>query len=125
MIELEMSKDIKAHEPKVIGMFTTRQLVCLGIAAAYAVPLGFLLPFSIMTNILVAIGFAAPVILCGWIKVGGLPLEKMVLKAIKSKMYAEKRNYITINTYEELLQDPDRDKENPRVTNRIKEGAML
>ena len=52
-VEVEMSKDIHDYEPKIIGFMTMRQLVCVAIGLAYAVPLAVFLPISDLTTRLI------------------------------------------------------------------------
>ena len=123
MIEVEISKDIKSHEVRIIGPFTGRQLACIGIALTYGVPLLFLLPGSFTVRSVIALVLMMPTLMCGWGKAYGMPLEKFVMKAIRSTMKKNRRLYITRNRYEYLL-DKDRNKPVERVTNRTQEGAI-
>ena len=82
MIEVEMSKDIRDYSAKVLGPFTGKQLACLGLAAAYGVPLIILLPFGLIPNIIIGMVCMLPVIACGWIKPYGIPLEKFLFKCM-------------------------------------------
>ena len=66
MIEIEMSKDIRDFSPKLIGIFDARQLVCLGVASAYGIPLTFLLLKTLEMDIslaltIVVIAMAPPI----------------------------------------------------------------
>ena len=48
MIEIEMSKDIRGFEPKIVGMLTKRQLICVLISCViggvFFLLLNFLFP---------------------------------------------------------------------------------
>ena len=88
MIEVPMTKDIRDYEPKVIGIFTARQLVCICIASAYGIPLAFLLPIEDITlRITVAVLLMAPVIICGWVKAYEMPLETFVRRALLTSVF--------------------------------------
>ena len=65
MIEIEMSKNIKEFEPKTMGFFTTRQIICLAIGAVVGGTVGFLIPGSVMIKVIVGIICAIPALLCG------------------------------------------------------------
>ena len=79
MIEIEMSKDIRDFSPKLIGIFDARQLVCLGVASAYGIPLTFLLLKTLEMDISLALTIVviamAPPIACGYVKLYGLYLD--------------------------------------------------
>lgn len=82
MINVEMSDDIRKYETKTIGPFTSRQLVCLGIALSYAVPMALFLPLEIDSRIVIAAIAAVPVILCGYIKMDGLKFEGIIMRML-------------------------------------------
>ncbi|MCR5367170.1 PrgI family protein [Eubacterium sp.] len=91
MIEIETSKDIKQHDPRVIGPLSLRQLICVFIAALVALPIVRFLPFSLMARGIIAIVVVSPILACGWGKVYGIPLEKFMLIIIKNKLSSSKR----------------------------------
>lgn len=100
MLEIEMSKDIKDFEPKVIGVLSLRQIVCLFIAAVYGVPLFFLLSGEIVTKLLITLVAVVPVLLCGWIKVYDEPFEKFIKIIITNKFIKPvNRKYRVKNEY--------------------------
>lgn len=111
MIEIEMSKDIRAYEPKVVGMLTKRQLICVIIACAFGgvsfLFLNFLFPeMDIFWKALISVIPAVPVLQCGWTKKYGMPLEVFVLKyqipnAFRPPIYP----YKTENSYLQYLSD--------------------
>lgn len=109
MIEIEMSKDIQDYEPKVVSVFSKRQIICLGIAAAYAVPLFFAMSgLEITTRATIAVLAAAPAIACGYVKLYGLPLEQFFIRCILKQMLVPmKRKYKTVNEYDYLLDEPE------------------
>ena len=91
MIEVETSKDIKQHDPRVIGPLTFRQLVCVFVAAFPAVLIIRFLPFSLLTRMIIAIVLTSPIIACGWCRIYGLPLEKYLLIVLKNKTTKSKK----------------------------------
>lgn len=86
MIEREILKDSKQYKPKLIGNFTSRQVVCLLIGTAVALPLGYFLNKIFVTTFAVFIAgcVAAPIYICGWAEPYGIPLEKFVVKVVKN-----------------------------------------
>lgn len=97
MIEMEMSRDITEFSPKIISIFDRRQLICVGIAALYGIPIFSMLnkyEVDLTTNISICVFLMAPAIACGWVKMYGVPLEQFILKSI-IPMYASpnKRTY--------------------------------
>ena len=92
-IEMEIPKDISKYEAKIIGPFTLRQAVCtvpaVGIAVLAFTTLIKYIPKDVcifMTIILVA-----PLLLCGYIKVYGMPFEKfakMVFTSIAISLFS-------------------------------------
>lgn len=123
MIEIEVSKDIKAHEVKLIGPFTGRQLICIGVSLTYGIPLLVLLPGSFMVKSIITLVLMMPTIMCGWSRIYGMPLEKFAMKAIKSTLRSNRRLYITRNRYS-YLAEKDYNKPVERV-NRSQEGGIL
>ena len=86
MLEIQMSKDIKDFEPKILGPFTMRQLVCLAISGAYGIPIFNITHGDIVTSVMITFGFMLPTIMCGWVKVYNEPLEKFALIIVKNKL---------------------------------------
>ena len=85
MVEVEMTKDIRDYETKHFGLITMRQMVCLLIGFAYAIPLFFLLPIEDMTTRIVIAAIAMmPVIIAGWVKIYGMRAEQFAIQVIKS-----------------------------------------
>ena len=103
MIEIEMSKDIRDFEPKLIGPFTSRQMVCIAVGVACGLP-WVILPIPLMLKLVLAVVFAAPGIACGYIKVYGIYAEKFFLNVmLPIYINPQKRKYKTENTYEYLI----------------------
>lgn len=104
-IEREIPKDISKYEAKLIGPLTTRQVIFGVPGAIVGVGCFFLtnkfLPSDVSTFI--SIFFAAPFLLCGWVKVYGVHFEKFVSMVFISQFVAPKhRKYRTENLYSDL-----------------------
>ena len=108
MIEVEMTKDIRNYEPKLFGVVTVRQIICLTIGVVLALPLIFFLPIEdITTKVMVAMIPLVPMIMFGWIKVYGMKLEKFLWQAIRSLVLTpSKRKYKTESTMD-FLKEPE------------------
>lgn len=79
MLEIQMSKDIKTFEPTIVGPFTLRQIIWITIGTVLALPAFFLMPGEITVRILIATLIAAPLIMCGWVKVQGMYLDRYLM----------------------------------------------
>lgn len=103
MLEIEMSKDIKNFEPKIVGPFTLRQIACIGISCAYGIPFYILFDVEIVTRVMVTLAIMAPVILCGWLTIYNVHLEKFAKIIFVSKFVKpSKRKYKTVTKYNDL-----------------------
>ena len=107
MIEVEMSKDIRSFQPKLIGPLTKRQLICSAIGLAYGVPAFFLLKSLGVTDVtlrvVICVVLMAPPFLCGWIHLYGMSLEKFMIHVIKIMFFKPRiRKYEVKNAYEEF-----------------------
>ena len=110
MIEVEMSRDIRDFEPKVISTFTARQLMCLGIGAAYSLPIALVLPFDIIVKIVIAIVLMAPAVACGWVKLYGMYFDVFFMKVLLPNWTKPAiRKYATENTYAYLYSPVPKD----------------
>lgn len=108
MIEIQIPKDIRKYEAKLIGPFTLRQLICfiLGCIVAYVV-------YTLMSKINlsedampIAMVSCAPVLAFGWIKPYGMPLEKFLQTALISTLLAPtERKYKTKNNFKITTDD--------------------
>ena len=106
MIEIRITKEIGNFEPKFLGPFTMRQIVCLGIG----LPICYFIyqttaPYlpSDFAGFLCAIpaGIAA---LFGWCKPYGMKTEKFIKSiAVNILMAPTHRRYKTKNTHETML----------------------
>lgn len=109
-IEIEIPKDITKYEAKLMGPFTTRQIVCLVPAvllaiATYNVGKKFVTQDTCYFLVLIVI---SPFLLCGWYKPYGMPFEKFIKTAFVSNILSPKhRKYITKNVYEEIYKIND------------------
>lgn len=104
MIEIEMSADVRNFEPKIMGPFSLRQLICVGIGAAIAVPILLLSFIPIEARCILAIVLSVPAFACGFLKLYGMNAEVFFLKVI-IPLYLNpmKRKYVTELSFEEEL----------------------
>lgn len=101
MIEIEMNKDVRTFEPKIMGPFTRRQLISLVIAAAYAGPIAIAVPGDPMMKVLLGCILAIPAILCGFIDILGMPLLQFITYCVIPSLINPKvRKFKSETTYE-------------------------
>ena len=103
MIEIEIPKDIRQYDAKLIGPFNVRQTACFVSGAIITVPVYFAIRDLIPTDIslFIAICIYLPFLLCGWIKVYGLPFERFFLTFVYSTLLAPaNRKYKTKNIFD-------------------------
>lgn len=116
MIEVPMTDDIRKYQPKVLGPFNFRQLFCIILAAAFALPLWGLVDLSVDNKVLVIAIVLFPIIACGWVKLDGLPFEKLIFRLIYYYFLTPKtRKYKTENTYKKAY-----DKNKPETSKKKK-----
>lgn len=116
MIEVEMSEDIRKYEPKAVGPFTLRQLICFGIAAIIAIPIAILLPLRWDNKLLVACIIVVPIALCGYIKMDGMPFEVLVLRLVYMYILTPgKRKYKRENTYRTAMKRMQKQEEQRKM----------
>lgn len=101
MIEMEIPKDIRKYESKLIGPFSTRQTVCVVAAGVFALILGKGFTFlpTDMKYMLIGV-LCVPILAFGWIKPYGMKLEQFLSTAITTTLLSpKKRLYMTNNIY--------------------------
>ena len=103
MIQIPMSKDVKDHSPKIVAFFDRRQVICILAGAVYTLP-AFLLMRSagldITINLTICTLLLAPVVMCGWVKMYGMPFETFFFRCmIPILLYPKKRTYETKNLF--------------------------
>lgn len=104
MIEVPMTDDIRKYQPKVLGPFSLRQLVCVILAMAAAIPLWKVIPFELSDKVLVLCIIVLPILACGRAKMDGLPFEKLIFRILYFYLLVpRKRKYKTENTYKQAL----------------------
>lgn len=109
MIEIEMSRDIREFSPKVLGPFDKRQLIVILIAIVVGTPVVLLLgSLPLQFKLIVAVIITIPIILCGWVKVFGMPLEVFFLKFVLPNILSPRtKKYMTENNFEEFLAEEE------------------
>ncbi len=120
-VEVEMNRDIREFEPKIISVFTARQLYCVGIGILYAVPLGMMIPTGdFMYNLIIMVALATPAILSGWVKIYGMYFDKFFLSVLLPYFLSPQvRKYKTENTYETLLTEAEDDTKKKKTKKKI------
>lgn len=105
MIEIEIPKDIKDYEPKLLGPFTTRQLICT-VAVAGIMFVGYNVLKNVFDN---GLKIVIPLIICllpiliGWYKPYGMRFEKYLVSQFYTTIIPpKKRLYKVENKFEEF-----------------------
>ena len=100
MIEVEMSDDIRKYDTNFIGSFSKRQCISLGLGCLLAIPIALALPLSMDNKVFIGFAIALPIILCGWIKMDGMPFEVFIIRYIyRMILTPRKRKYKSKNAY--------------------------
>lgn len=119
-IEMEIPKDIRKYEAKLIGPLTLRQLIC-GVPAAAIAVITFTTLIKYIPEdlcIILVMLTVSPLILCGWVKIYDMPFEKFAKTVIVSSILSpRRRKYKTVNVYE-LLTQPAMELENKTAKNK-------
>lgn len=102
MIEINIPRDIREYDSKLVGPFTTRQTVCLvvgGIAAFVTYKLlGNTAFIGSDVRLFVSGLIALPALLLGWLKPYGMKLEDFLKSVLVSNFFSpKKRLYKTEN----------------------------
>ena len=118
---VSIPEDIYGYESKSVGNFTLRQVVCFCLALAVIAPtlvLLYWLTGSIDLSATVAILLGMPVLLCGFIKQDGQPLEKIIrYKLLWKFKYPHNRPYQMDNLYQRIEKEAARlEKETAQIT---------
>ena len=113
MMEIPVPKDIREYEPTLIGQFTTRHIICIGvmIALVYGVYLlekafGVEDPMEFPIFLI----FAIPPFLVGWFKPYGMHFEVFAQRAFRDNFIApSKRPYRVENMWYNIIEKEDRE----------------
>lgn len=112
MIEVEIPKDIEEYEPKLIGPFTKRMLLCV-IAIAATSFFGYKLIGMFLDNglrILIPLIFDIPWALIALYKPYGMKFEQYFVSQLYTTILPPKhRKYKTENLYEQLEQQIEKE----------------
>lgn len=108
MLEIAIPRDIREYQPKFIGSFTMRQVICIMIIMGI-----FAINSFIQTNIL---GFTQVIYLTalvpasipfafGWgEKLIGMPVEKYVMIVFTNQILAPKHRYYRTHNYISIIE---------------------
>lgn len=101
MIEIRINKDIGSFQPKIMGPFNGRQLVCVIVCGAVGTLIYILAaPFLTQSSALTLAYFPAAVAagLFGWLNPLGIPMERFLKSAFVSMFLAPSvRKYKTVS----------------------------
>lgn len=92
MLEAQIPKDIRKYETKLVGPFTTRQIIFVIIACVLAY-ITYIFTKAPEGCVLVAI----PPVVFGYIKPYGMPLEKFIKTAFISNVLSPKNRLYKVN----------------------------
>lgn len=105
MIEIEIPKDIKDYEPKLIGPFTTRQTICFA-AIVLIMVVGYnvlKLFFDNGLKVIIPLVVSAIPMAIGWYKPYGMRFEKYALSQFQTVILPpKKRLYKVDNIYDQF-----------------------
>lgn len=104
MIEVEVPKDIRQYEAKIVGPLTTRNLVCTVPGAVVAIAVGLFVKMHVPSDLYLFIGMLCflPFGLCGWISIYGMPFEQFFMSYLFCSILAPaNRKYVTENIYDD------------------------
>lgn len=97
MVDIEIPRDIRVYESKLVGPFTTRQAACVGIGAFSVFTVYNTLKDVMATDFIFGVGFfiMAPLALFGWFRPYGMKLEQFLMTAFISNVVCPKnRKYM-------------------------------
>lgn len=96
MIQVEMNKDVRNYKEKLLGPFSAREVVCLGLGAGFSYLVKALffpgVPFADAMGYIVVLCMI-PFALIGWCKVYGMYIEKFMQSAFQAIISPKKRYY--------------------------------
>ena len=112
MIESKMPKDIRAYKTKLIGPFSGRQLICIGIMLAVdfllfqliILPMELPLEFVIYGLVFIDVPIGA----FGWVEINGMPLETYIKEVVLKMVLAPAKRKPKHIIYEEKTNIPDK-----------------
>ena len=125
MVEVEINKDIRETEAKILGPLTKRQIICISIALGYSAPLFFILSGieQVAIRAVIAVIAAIPTLACGWCNLYGMHLEQFAVHLVKNVLLMpSKRKYEVINDYEAMLMDLEAEEETKKLEKQKKKG---
>lgn len=102
MIEIEIPKEIKEFEDKILFGLTVRQLIATVIASVITIPMYFALKDIINKEILsyIIIFLDCIILSVGWVSYNGMRMEEFIIVFIEQTFFLQKRCYSDCNIYE-------------------------
>lgn len=109
MLQVEMSKDIREYEPRIIGPFTKRQSLLIVIGVVISTSIAFILPIpSFYIKLIIASCGVFPFVMCGWIDMQGMHFEQFLLYILKNSILTPSiRRYKSENAYRAAVEAED------------------
>lgn len=109
---ISIPEDIYGYESKTMGNFTPRQVACFGLSLAVIAPTTILLMLttnSVDLAATVGILLGMPILLCGFVRQDGQPLEKIIYYKLRWKFrYPQARPYHMENLYDRIEKEAKR-----------------
>lgn len=100
MISIEMTDDIRKFQPKIVGNFTMRQIVCTALGLGISLPLALALCDTWDNRLLIIGLIGAPIVACGFTSMNNLPLEIFAIRYVYFKFLTpRKRKYKIENSF--------------------------
>ncbi len=115
MIVVEMNDDIRSKDTKFFGNYSFRQIICIVIGAAYAIPIAVFLPGDISLRIIVGIILAMPAIACGKINRDGQYAERLAIRFVYKQFLTPKVRKNMGTSYTKLRKKLENEKESERI----------
>lgn len=122
MIEIEINEDVRKYKTKLIGPFTTRQVICLILGSITIVGIAqYLKPIltSDLTTFICMV-VAVPFMAVGWIEPYGMKMEDFARTAFISLALAPSiRKFEHTNSYNAQIRN-GRKKKKTKISKKIK-----
>lgn len=92
-VEIDMTKDLKEYEPRVIGVFSLRQVIAVGVNAIIATPIAIITPLTITYKIFLFAILMLPAIFCGWLPIENMHFEDFLIEVIRASFKSPTRRF--------------------------------
>ncbi len=117
MIEVQMTEDIRKAQPKTMGPFTQREVVCILIGLIYSIPIAILVPFDLTYKLVVFTLLLAPAYMCGSMKINDTNMEIVAIRWIyKHMLTPQRRMEKDENTFKKAMEKYEKDLEKKKIS---------